>query len=235
MSWKAILFDFNGVIINDESIHQQLIDDILLNENLRPSGTQYKQVCLGKSDRTCLRDILGKRGRLVSGEYLTKLLEKKAQAYREIVTQLDCLPIYPDVTTFLAQIKERSLLIGLVTGALRSDVELVLEKASIAEYFQVIVTSDDVNIGKPEPEGYLLAVNLLNQQNPDLLLKPSDCLAIEDTPTGIMAAKNAGMQVVGVANTYPVHMLQRQANWAVDHLSELELDRVQEVLSFSNK
>lgn len=233
MTWKAILFDFNGVIINDEHIHQQLIDNLLLEENLLPSGAEYRQICLGKNDRRCLRDLLSVKGRVVSEEYLGKLIKKKSQAYFEIMTQLDFLPIYSDVTKFLAQIKERSLLIGLVTGALHCEVELVLERASIREYFQVIVAGDDLNASKPDPDGYLLAVNLLGQQNPSLLLKPADCLAIEDTPAGITAAKNAGMQVVGVANTYPVHMLQRQANWAVDYLSELELDRVQEVLLFS--
>ncbi len=231
MSWKAIIFDFNGVIINDEPIHQQLIDDLLLGENLRPSEGEYKQLCLGRSDRTCLNNILSKRGRVVSEDYLKKLIEKKAQAYRQKIAQLDPLPIYPDVVNFLAQIKARSLLIGLVTGALRAEVELVLNRAGIAEYFPVIVAGDDISTSKPEPDGYLLAVELLNQQNPSLLLKPSECLALEDTPAGISAAKNAGMQVVGIANTYPFHMLQRQTNWSVDYLSELELDRVDQVLS----
>jgi HAD superfamily hydrolase (TIGR01509 family) len=233
MTWKAILLEFNGVIINDEHIHQQLIDDLLLGENLLPSGSEYKQVCLGRSDRRCLQNLLSGRGRVVSEQYLSKLIEKKAQAYHETMTKLDPLPIYPDVTSFLAQIKERSLLIGLVTGAVRSDVEFILAQAGITKYFQVMVTADDLSVSKPDPDGYLLAVNLLARQNPHLSIKPSDCLAIEDTPAGIEAAKNAGIQVVGVANTYPLHMLQRQANWAIDCLSELELDRVEKVLSIA--
>ena len=86
-------------------------------------------------------------------------------------------------------------------------------------------------MSKPKPDGYLLALNLLSQQNPSLLLQPSDCLVIEDTPAGIEAAKRAQMQVVGIANTYPLHMLQRQSNWTIDYLSELELDRVEKVFS----
>ena len=66
---------------------------------------------------------------------------------------------------------------------------------------------------------------------PSLNLKPAQCLAIEDTPAGITAAKQAGMQVVGIANTYPLHMLQRQADWTVDYLNEIELDRVKKVLT----
>lgn len=233
MSWKAILFDFNGVIINDEHIHRELIDEILLAENLLPSGAEYKQICLGRSDKSCLRDLLLTRGRVVSDDYLNKLVEKKAQLYVEALGKLDSLPIYSDIIDFLETIKERSLLIGLVTGALRSEVEFILDKVNISEYFSVIVAGDDINNSKPKPDGYLLAVSLLGKQNPNLLLKASDCLAIEDTPAGIEAAKKAGMQVVGVANTYPVHMLQRQSNWTVDYLSELELDRVEKVLSIA--
>jgi phosphoglycolate phosphatase/beta-phosphoglucomutase len=79
----------------------------------------------------------------------------------------------------------------------------------------------------------LLAIERLNQHLPELNLKPQECLAIEDTFPGIQAAKRAGISVVGVANSYPFHMLQRQANWAVDYLKDLEIDRVQAVLDRS--
>jgi beta-phosphoglucomutase len=100
-------------------------------------------------------------------------------------------------------------------------------------YFSVIVAGDDITTSKPQPDGYLLAVDRLNQTFPDLQLKPAECLAIEDTFAGIQAAKNAGIPVIGVANSYPFHMLQRRANWTVDFLSDLELDRIQQVYARS--
>ena len=231
MALKAILFDFNGVIVNDESIHQELIDEILLGENLRPSESEYREVCLGRSDRACLGDILSRRGRVVSENYLTKLIAAKAKAYQQRLEQLENLPIYPDLKDFLAQIQARGLPMAVVTGALRVEAELVLNRAGIASYFRAIVAGDDLKASKPEPDGYLLAVERLNRQDFNWQLQPSDCLAIEDTPAGIQAAKQAGIQVVGVANTYPFHMIQRQANWAVDSLWELELERVEQVFS----
>ncbi len=231
MTLKAVLFDFNGVIINDESIHQELIAEIMISENLRPDDSEYRQLCLGRSDRTCLRDILSRRARVVSEEELTKLVKAKTEAYQQKLAQIETLPIYEDVRDFLSQLQQQQLSIGLVTGALRSEVKLVLQRAELTQYFSVIVTGDDVSLSKPEPEGYLLAVERLNQQNLDLHLKPSECLAIEDTPAGIKAAKRAGMQVVGIAHTYPLHMLQRQANWIVDYFSEIELERVGQILS----
>ncbi len=228
---KAILFDFNGVIINDEAIHQELINNILLAENLRPDPSEYQQFCLGRSDYTCLKDILSRRGRLVSDDYLEKLINQKTQLYRQHLETLDNLPIYQGLENFLAQIKERGLQIGLVTGSLVSEVEFVLEKAGIADYFQVIVGGDEVKLSKPQPDGYLLAVERFNQLDFNLQLQPSDCLVIEDTPAGIEAGKQAGMQVVGIANTYPFHFMQRLSNWAIDYLEELELERVEGVLS----
>ncbi len=77
MTLKAVLFDFNGVIIDDESIHEQLLGQILLAENLTLKPGEYKQICLGRSDRACLQDILTNRGRVCTPEYLNQLLKKR--------------------------------------------------------------------------------------------------------------------------------------------------------------
>lgn len=229
MTLKAVLFDFNGVIIKDEAIHQRLIEEILLQENLRPSAEEYREVCLGRSDRVCLAELLKRRGRFVSESYLTQLITRKAQSYQRQLETLETLPIYPGLDDVIFKIRAAGLLMGVVSGALRCEVELVLNRAGIAQHFALIVAGDDITASKPEPDGYLLAVEQFNQKYPNLNAQASECLAIEDTPAGITAAKRAGMQVVGVANTYPFHMLQRQANWTVDYLNDLELDRVQDV------
>jgi HAD superfamily hydrolase (TIGR01509 family) len=229
MTLKAVLFDFNGIIINDESIHLQLIDEILIQENLQPQRSDERQASLGRSDRACFDDLLTRRGRVVTQEYLTQLLTKKAELYALELEKLEKLPLYPGLDDLIFQVRSRNLNIALVSGAIRKEIELVLQRAKLTEYFPVIVAGDEITTSKPEPDGYLLAVKRLNQAYPDLDLQPSECLAIEDTPAGIQAAKSAGMQVVGVANTYPFHMLQRLANWTVDYLTDLEIERVQEV------
>lgn len=231
MTLKAVLFDFNGVIIKDEAIHQQLIEEILIQENLRPSPQEYREVCLGRSDRVCLADLLKRRGRVVTESYLTQLITRKAESYKRQLETVEKLPIYPGLEDLIFKIRVAKLPMGVVSGALRFEIELVLNRAKLVEHFSVIVAGDDIKVSKPEPDGYLLAVEQLNQQYPNLKAQASECLAIEDTPAGIEAAKRAGMQVVGVANTYPFHMLQRQANWTVDYLHDLELDRVQEIFS----
>ncbi len=231
MTLKAVLFDFNGVIIDDETIHQELIDEILILENLRPLDSEYNQFCLGRSDRHCLTNILNKRGRIVIDDYLDKLIETKAKLYKNKIVNLEKLPIYHDVIDSLPSLKQDNLLIGIVSGALRSEIELILETSQISPYFQVIISGDEIKTSKPNPEGYLLAVERLNLAYPTVNIKPENCLVIEDSFAGIQAAKNAGMQVVGLAHTYPVHMLQRQANWAVDYLNELEWQRIKSVFA----
>ncbi len=230
MSLKAVLFDFNGVIINDESIHQELINEIILAENLRPPDKEeYRNICLGRSDLVCIKNILCRRGRVVSEDYLKNLIASKTRVYQKQLAELENLPIYPEIKDVMAKIEESGLAIAVVSGALKAEIELVLDRADLKQYVNVIVAGDDISQSKPEPNSYLLAIKLLNQQNPSLQLRPYNCLAIEDTEAGIEAAKNAKIQVLGVANTAPLHMLQRQTNWAVDDLSELELDRIKKV------
>jgi HAD superfamily hydrolase (TIGR01509 family) len=227
MNLKAVFLDFSGVIINDEAINQELIAEILLSENLRADDDEYTEYCRGKSDRACLKDILANRGRILAAEYLDKLLKIKAQGYRQKIDQLPEIILPTNLTLFLTQLKEQNIAVGLVTGTTRSEVEYVLAKVELAPYFDLIVAGDDLEASKPEPEPYLLAASKLN-------LNPQECLAIENNPIGITSAKRAKIQVVGISNLYPLHMLQRQANWTVDDFLEIELDRVDCVLSRIN-
>jgi beta-phosphoglucomutase len=224
MGLKAVFLDFSGVIIDDEEINQVLLAEIMLSENLRSDTEEYAKYCRGKSDRIGLRDILANRGRILPDHYLNRLVTTKIKAYRQKIDELTELPLSPHLSEFLTQLKAQNLAIGLVTGAPRSEVEYILQKAELATYFDVIVAGDDLEASKPEPDPYLLAVKNLN-------LQPSECLAIEDNPVGIEAAKRAKIQVVGISYIYPLHMLQRQANWTVDNFLDIELDRVDRVLS----
>lgn len=224
MGLKAVFLDFSGSIIDDEAINQSLLADILLGENLRANDTDYAEYCRGRSDRACLNNILVNRGRVLADDYLNKLVETKTKAYLAQIEQLTALPISPDLEEFLLQLKEQDIAIGLVTGASRSVVEYVLQEAKIREKFDLIITGDETTISKPEPDPYLLAIK-------NLSLQPCECLAIEDNLIGIESAKRAKIQVVGIANIYPLHMLQRIADWTVDHFLEIELERIDRVLS----
>ena len=231
MTLKAVIFNFNGVIVNNCSITEQLIEEIFIEENLILKRGEYGQVCLGKSDRACLYNLLRLRGRVVSEAYLTKLLNRKALMYAEQLEQIEKLPLYPGLDDMIFQVRSRNLKLALMSSAMRQEIEVVLNRSQLAQYFEVIVAGDEITSIQPEPDSYLLAVERLNHEYSDLNLQPQECLAIEDNPAAIQAAKLAGMQVVGVANTYPFHMLQRFCNWTVDYLTDIEWERVQEVFA----
>ena len=204
MTLKAVLFDFNGVIVNDEPIHEKLIDQLMLDENLQLKRGEFREVCLGRSDRACITELLKRRGRYLTETYLDRLLLGKAQAYQKKIDSLETLPIYPGLAEFIAKIRACGLKMAVVSGAMRSDIEFVLERAGLRANFELIVAGDDLTASKPEPDGYLLAVGRLNQKYPGFNLQPIECLAVEDTFAGIEAAKKAGIQVAGVTHTYPV-------------------------------
>lgn len=229
MTLKAVLFDFNGTIINDEPIHKELIEEILLAENLPPDAKEYHQVCLGRSDRACLLDLLQLRGRTITESHLNHLIKIKAKSYQEKIANLDEIPIYPDVKELIIKLYESGLKLAIVSGAIRTEIETILEKVNLLSYFNIIIGGDDIKTSKPQAEGYLLAVERLNQKYSDLNLQTSECLVIEDTFAGIEAGKNAQMQVLAISHTYPLHMLQRHANWAVDYCQDIDLELIKEI------
>ena len=226
MVLKAVLLDFNGVIINDEAIHGQLIEELLVAENLKPNPRDLTECCLGRSDAACLSDLLRRQGRVVAPAYLDKLLNRKAARYQEILSSLEKLPLYPGLDDLIYQLRAAQLKLAIVSGARRSEIEAVLSTLAWGRHVGLIVAMEDLPTGvsKPAPDGYLLAIERLNQQFTDLALQPDECLAVEDSFAGIEAAKAAGIPVLGVAHVYPYQMIHRRATWAIDHLYELNLD-----------
>ena len=226
MTLKAVLFDFNGIIINDEPIHEQLLEEVLLTENLRFNPEEFQKYSLGRSDRSAMVDLCALRGRVLNESTIQSLLRRKHEAYLTRVKAMETLPIYEGVLEFIDLLRSAGCVLAVVSGAMRAEIELVLMKMGVRDIFSAIVAGDEISSSKPDPEGYLLGFKHLQKQFPELDLTLEDCLIIEDSFPGIEAAKAAGIGVVAVANTYPFHMLHRVANWTVDAVLDLDLDRL---------
>ena len=226
MTLKAVLFDFNGVIINDESIHEQLLEEVLLTENLRFNPEEFQKYSLGRSDRSAMIDLCALRGRVLNESTLQSLLRRKHEAYLIRIKAMETLPIYEGVLEFIDLLRSAGCELAVVSGAMRAEIELVLVKMGVRDFFSTIVAGDEIGSSKPDPEGYLLGFKRLQEQFPKLDLTLENCLIVEDSFPGIEAAKAAGIDVVAVANTYPFHMLHRVANWTVDAVLDLDLDRL---------
>ena len=226
MVLKAILLDLSGIIINDKLINQELIDELLLAENLQPQGKQINRGSVERDRRSILQKLWQAQGRFLSDENLDKLVIKKAKSYAEKLEQIITLPIYPEVIQFIDRLRNDGYKLALVTDSIQSEVALVLKQCELDRYFDAIVSGEEITQNKPDPAGYLMAIDRLNQLHPDLNLLPSECLSIEHTFAGLKAVKSLGIQAVAIAHSYPFHMLQRRANWTIDCFADLELDRI---------
>ncbi|MEM9772061.1 MAG: HAD family phosphatase [Cyanobacteria bacterium P01_D01_bin.73] len=235
MPLKAVIFDFSGTIINDEAVQTPLTDPLLLAENLRPTPNDFLQCCAGRSDADGIRSLFEIRGRVIMPEGLKALVKQRSHAYCAALSQLPRLPIYPGVEDWIYRLRVAKIPMAIAAGASRKAVELVLRTAKLDDIFSVIVTGDDTSRGKPDPECYQLAIAQLREAIGDPTLEAGDCLAIEDRYTGIAAAKAAGLSVVGVANSHPYQMMQRHANWAVDYLNQLNLERLMQFFAGTEK
>jgi HAD superfamily hydrolase (TIGR01509 family) len=190
MNYKAVLFDMNGVIVDDEPLHLLAFRKVLRDKGLDLTQDDYKQFFAGKTDADGFRAYLADND--LDFE-LDVLMDKKAQAYMELAD--GAIQPYPGVIAFIQSLFDSGVRLGLVTSSLKVEAETVLRAFGLSEMFEVEVTANDIDRGKPDPEGYLKGAKALS-------LPPSDCVVIEDAPSGVAAAKTAGMRCVAVLNTH---------------------------------
>lgn len=197
---KAIFFDFNGVIIDDETIQMKAYQEVLRGHDIQLTEEWYFEA-LGMDDRTFVRAMFERAKKSLSAEVSAAVLQEKTSRHRAMIE--DQLPIFPGVLTFL-KAASREFSIGLVSMANINEVGYVFQRARLTPLFSVIVTAEDASACKPDPACYVTGFNKLNakRQHERLLpLLPSECLAIEDSPPGIQSARAAGMRTLGVTNT----------------------------------
>jgi HAD superfamily hydrolase (TIGR01509 family) len=221
---RAILFDCNGVIADDEPIHLRLFQKVLAEESVPLTVAEYYKKYLAMDDRACFTQALKEHGQSASPKRVMELIDRKAEYYKKTIVKE--LKIFPGVKSF-AHKHARRYTLAVVSGALRHEIDLILDRAGITPVFHAIVSARDVKRGKPHPEGYLLGYKLLNRlplfrKNP---LKASECLAIEDSIHGVESAQAAGMKCLAVTNSYSKKQL-RHADAVVSTLVGVDLSRL---------
>ena len=129
--------------------------------------------------------------------------------------------IIEGVPKFLNMLSDGKIPMAICSGALQPEIEMILKGAGLREFFEVIVSAEQVERGKPDPEGFLLALKLLNKKMKKSI-KPENCVVIEDSHWGLEAAKAAGMRAVAITNTYAAEHL-KPADKVIAHLNDLSL------------
>ncbi|MDX1998112.1 MAG: HAD family phosphatase [Thermoanaerobaculia bacterium] len=224
--FRAVIFDFNGVLVDDEPIHLRLFREVLAEEGIELSAEDYYAHYLGFDDRGCFEAVLKAAGETPTTSRVVRLIARKSSYYQDLVRR-EGYPFFPGAITLVRALADANVPLGLVSGALRDEIEGALAQEGLLQCFKVLVTAEDVALGKPDPEGYRRGLDELNATPPlpHRLLHPHEVVAIEDSPAGIAAARGAGLATLGVAQTYPLAELG-SADRAVLRVADLTVAQV---------
>jgi HAD superfamily hydrolase (TIGR01509 family) len=215
---RALIFDFDGVIADTEPLHFSGLQKTLREIGIDLTESDYFANYLGYDDRGCFLAALAAHGRPIDPATLKQLMERKADAYLESVK--DHAVVFPGVADLVREAAARYPL-AIASGALRHEIEYILEQAGLRKEFSHITSAEDVTRGKPDPQPFLLALEALRRLH-DPTLTPDACLVIEDSLPGIRGAKAAGMKVLAVANTHTLQDLH-EADAAAPNLDQVRL------------
>jgi beta-phosphoglucomutase len=206
---RALLFDFNGTLSDDEGVQCEILRELFAAQGRPLSEREYYDELAGFSDREIVERWLGP-GHPAAAE----VLEARVRLYAERVGDGSTVPAHVREAVRRAVGRAR---LAVVSGAMRSEVETVLGAAGI-DVFDVVVTTEDVERGKPDPAGYLRALELLG-------VPVGEAVAVEDAPPGVAAAKAAGLRCVAVLGTARRERLG-EADETVERLDAALIDRL---------
>ena len=211
---RAVIFDFNGTLSQDEPILCEIFVELFAEHGKPMSAQEYFDELAGLSDPEVVRTWLGREHPDVD-----EVIRERIVRYRAAVADGSSIP--DEVKAAVRHAAER-VPVAIVSGAAREEIEPVLEAAGLRAAFTVLVSSDDVERGKPEPDGYVRALELLDGD-----LAPADALVFEDTEAGIAAANAAGMRCIAVLGTLAPERLA-----AADEIVErIDVPLIQRLLS----
>lgn len=211
MKKLGILFDYNGVIVTDEPLHAEAMRTVLQPHGVEISQALYDKWCFGQPDRDSFENIKTLFPDQLQQASTAELIQKKFEIYNQLITNKSILA--PGIREALETLRP-DFEMGIVSGALRDEIEPLLMKENLARYFKVIITAAETSKGKPNPEGYLKGLA-------ELGLPATSVVAIEDSPAGIQAANAAGLKCIGV---------DQPADWTIKTISQLDRRLIEKIL-----
>jgi beta-phosphoglucomutase len=214
---QAVVFDFDGVLADSEPLHLRAYQDVLHAAGVRLTREQYDERYLGFDDQEMLRRVADDFGLMLGDEELELLLVEKTRRFQALVARGTVL--FPSAVACVHRLRDTYPL-GIASGALRGDIELMLDGSPIAGAFSFIVAAEDADRAKPAPDPYLLAAAKHG-------LPAAACLAIEDSSAGLESARAAGLRTIAVTTNYPPAVLARHADVVVATLDEVTVALLQ--------
>jgi beta-phosphoglucomutase len=206
---RGIVFDFDGVLADSEPLHLAAYQEVFAALGVTLTRDDYYANLLGYDDEGVFTVMAARHSWKLDGGRIAALVAEKSRIFDGIISKHDVL--YPGAAAAVNRLASAYPL-GIASGALKHEIEMVLRAAGLDGHFRFIVASGDTAESKPSPDPYVRAAQLHQ-------LPPGDCLAIEDSRWGIVSAKAAGMKCVGITNTYPASDL-READAVIDSLDQ---------------
>lgn len=210
--WGAI-FDWDGVVIDSSSQHEESWERLAL-EIAKPLPEGHFKLGFGRKNEFIIPEQLQWSR---DPDEIHRLSLRKEALYRDIVKERGLSPL-PGVKEWLQKLADAGVPCVIGSSTHRLNIEVSLEIIHLAEYFADIVSAEDVTHGKPAPDVFLKAAAKIDRE-------PGMCVVFEDAHVGIQAAHNAGMKVVAVATTNPLHDLGK-ADLAVEQLDRIDIGTI---------
>lgn len=221
---KAVVFDFDGVIIDSEPLHYEAFVSVARGFGVDFTYLEYVQKYIGYDDRDGFRAMLAEAvDEIADDDRIAALGRQKRERFAQAVVR--GVAVFPGARSLIEHIGA-ALPIAIASGATRNDIDLILDAVQLKDRFECVISADDVACSKPDPESYVLAVNGLTRLHPELAIAPRDCLSLEDTDAGIQSAREAGLWTLGVAHGTESQSLCR-ADRVVPSLEGLTLEILQ--------
>ena len=213
---RALIFDFNGVLADDDPIHMEAFRQVADEEGLSFTDDDYLEKYLPLNDWDCFETLFTQYSRPLPPEKLDDLIQRKSVYYFRAIAEKTVL--FSDAAKAVRSAAGRCRL-AIASGARRDEILHILKQGDIDKYFSAIVSAEDVQFGKPHPEPFSRAHEKLKEM--DGSLSVSDCVAVEDSIGGIQSAHAAGMRCLAVAHSYRPDRLQAgNPEWIIPSLAD---------------
>ena len=194
---KAVIFDFDGVIVDSEPLHLRAFQRTVETLGLGLSTTDYYLRYLACDDKSFFRMFLEDNGQQWTEGEIARLVKEKGICFEEMLGE--DIRIFPGVLEFLEVIRGK-FHVAIGSGALTEEINLILRRKGLSEFFGFVIGADDTENPKPSPEVYLKCLERFRRDY-DSAITAAQCVVFEDSPHGVTAAKRAGMRCVGITNS----------------------------------
>jgi beta-phosphoglucomutase-like phosphatase (HAD superfamily) len=227
MPLRAVIFDFDGVIVDTESMHWKAAQSVLADVGIALDMPDYYERYLGFDDAGMFRAVASDRGVPFDNRVVANLVRRKSQMLISLMD--DGAAMFAGAAECVGRCAAEVPL-AIASGALRHEIDMILSRIGLRQAFQVIVGAEDAPRSKPAPDPYVRVVELLRGVVASHELTAGDCVAIEDSQWGLESARAAGVHCVAVAHTYPIERL-RGADFIARTLDEITVERLRTICS----